>query len=163
MWRWMDSFGRCYLLLSDSASLDSEEKVLHHALRLTDQELSCRQMQPTGPKTGQCRSWFQRGRLPLASIISPGGWWMVDGGYGLEAVRVLLLLHTSVHARSWPGPGLSRPEDYGQVSTSSFGGSFGFLAFGPRWRQEVVASGRQWWSQVRYRDVRHGLGGRLRV
>ena len=88
---------------------------------------------------------------------------MVDGGYGLEAVRVLLLLHTSVHARSWPGPGLSRPEDYGQVSTSSFGGSFGFLAFGPRWRQEVVASGRQWWSQVRYRDVRHGLGGRLRV
>ena len=62
-----------------------------------------------------------------------------------------------------------RPEDFWQAS--SFGGSFGFFgfpAFGPRWRQEVVAPSTppvrtQWWSQVRYRDVRHGLGGRLRV
>ena len=84
------------------------------------------------------------GKHYISRWMVDGGWWMVDGGYGLEAVRVLLLLHTLVHARSWPGPGLSRPEDYGQVSTSSFGGSFGFLAFGPRWRQEVVASGRQW-------------------
>lgn len=40
------------------------------------------------------------------------------------------------------GPGSSRPEDFGKhLPTSSFGGSFDFLAFGPRWRQESAPSG----------------------
>ena len=78
----------------------------------------------------------QRGRLALASIKSSRWWWIW--------VRVCWST-TLVHV---PGNGKgqarsrveSRPEDFWQAS--SFGGSFGFfgfLAFGPRWRQEVVA------------------------
>ena len=49
MWRWMDSFGRCHLSLTQ---LLLTAKRFAPRAKITDQELSCRQMQPTGSKTG---------------------------------------------------------------------------------------------------------------
>ena len=126
---WTPSVGLSPPLLSLTQLLLTAKRFAPRA-KITDHELSCRQMQPTRtvPKTG---------------VVQVGPAWTI--GYGLESVRctlesILLWQHTRL--AQVQGPGSSRPEDFGKhLPTSSFGGSFDFLAFGPRWRQESAPSG----------------------
>ena len=139
---WIPSVGLSPPPLSLTQLLLTAKRFCNHALRLQTTSYLAARCSLQSPKQ-ELSKLVHRGRLALASIILRCevclSWWVV--GYGLESVWCTLECYLTLATCRFhglgsrvQGPGLSRPEDFGKhPATSSFGGSFDFLAFGPRW------------------------------